>query len=252
MTHFLVQGYHGIGDCIYQRPVIKFLIDREAKKGKRVALATPWPEIYWDLDIDFWFQDCPISWMSDRMRSLNIWSSIHRKLKADLNLSYSNANFRRNEGIAESFCKNLSLINYEMDLPLKDEWLEEASEIKDELGSGICLVKTPTVRREWYASSRNPDNKAFKLLIDKARNECGYKIVSIGNIRHNEEESVCQFKADVSFDRGQLDITTIFALMHLCQLTITGVGFPVPASVAMKSPCITLFGGMVPPNKVIQ
>lgn len=245
---FKVEGFLGIGDTFYQRPFIKELV----KKYRDIALYTAYPELHWDIEgLKYWFK-----WSTLRCQdkaamevSKSIWEPINKRTTGDLILGYQTREFEEGLNVIQSFEKLVTLTEpFNMDFPLKDEWIEKANNI---IGNKrVCILRRPTVRREYNNPARNPQKGLMQLLINELKKEEMY-IIAVGDLADIDEEPEEKYTGiDEIYEKGELKVWEIAALIKQAEITLTPVGFATPMAIAVNGRCFTVFGGHVPPKYI--
>lgn len=243
---YFVQLFQGIGDTLSQRHFVK----RIAEVKEDTHVFTPWPQLFHDIpNLKFWFSDTTLRAQEDNILKIpkSFWAKVHRKTQPDLTIGYDDRHLATGMTMAESFARKIKetakidIQDYSLDLPLKPEWIEAADKIIN--GRPVCIVRGPTVRREWQAPSRNP-----KLgLMTKIVKHIPKDFIKIGvsyNFKHFEK-AVENIPVDESYESGQLPIEVVAALMHRAKFTVTSVGFATLMGIAVKAKTLTVFGGHV-------
>jgi len=112
-------------------------------------------------------------------------------------------------------------------------------------------VRQPTLRPEWKNSARVPAIEYLQLLVDKYKDE--YYYISIAHIKKDAEWFVKELSGmDKKFHRGELPLTTIFAILKLADMVITPPDFFFVASIAVRAKCFCIFGGCAKPEIIID
>jgi hypothetical protein len=227
-----VIGMQGLGDNIFQRPFVKAL-----SREWDVFLETAWPELYCDLPVKFVNPQTRLRTQAkNAARSKVEWMPRPRGCKQVRRNSYINA-FRGGRsiiaGMEESFGIKLNADDFGLP-PLPP------SPIKTD--KPIAFVRPVTVRREWYNAARNPEPQ---YIADIVQTLCStHYIVAVADIEPGAEWLIGpSLKADRDFIGGQLPMMDMLALLAASDIVIGGVGFIIPASIALKRYCFVVLGG---------
>ena len=259
-------GCAGFGDSFYQRALVRHL----AKKHDTIYLRTAVPEVYWDIpNVKFLYPDSlGLRTQQKHINRLdkNVWVERPKGIQyinwSDCLLSFNKdaeGVFRRpglKEGEGNARCLELhnDIENFDFSFPVKREWVGEARKIVASLETGgkkICIIRQPTIRKEWAISSRNPKVEYFQLLIDKYKKE--YYFISVADVKKDEEWFVGRLRGiDKSFVHGELSVTTIFGLVRLADMAIVYPGFFALLAVAVRTKCFCIFGGFQAPEHVFD
>lgn len=260
-------GCYGFGDNLYQRPLIRFFL----QKYGAVYLRTAMPEAYWDMPglrfihpgqmnlrcqrkhiaqypASFFSTPPPTALRIDWSYFLPLYNKDpHTGHLFQVNVPHELTN-------AEHIRQRAKMPEYDFFFPLKPEWLKAAKDLIGTFnlrGRPLCIVRPPTIRREWNASSRNPKLEYFQLLLNTYRGK--YFFVSIADLLKNEEwmeEELHGLQAQ--FHSGEVPLTTIFGLVKLADMTLCYPGFLMLVAIAERSKCFCLFGGMQKPEILLD
>jgi hypothetical protein len=229
-----VLGMQGLGDNIFQRPFIHAL-----SRTHNVYLETSWPELYGDLPVKFVRPTGGYSRLrtqnKNMARSRVVWQPRPTRFQRVRN-SYQRA-----------FQLGLSIINgmeqsfgIKLDPDLFYLPALPASPVKTD--KPIAFVRPVTLRSEWFNSARNPEPQYLLDIVEALRPT--HHIVCIADIAEREEYFVGQPpKGDSEFLRGELPAMDMLALLAASDIVIGGVGFIIPAALALKKDCFVILGG---------
>jgi hypothetical protein len=228
-----ILGMQGLGDNIFQLPFIHAL-----SRSHNVYLETSWPELYADLPIKFVAPTGGYSRLRTQnkniARSRTVWQPRPMRMQRVRN-SYQRA-----------FQMGLSIINgmeQSFGIKLEPELFNlPALPLVMPMDKPIAFVRPVTLRREWFNSARNPDPQYLLDIVEALRPT--HHIVCVADVEDGEEYFVGQPpKGDTEFLRGQLRTMDMLALLGAADIVIGGVGFIVPASLALKRDCFVILGG---------
>lgn len=241
------EGCLGFGDNFYQRPIIKEV----AKTHKAVYLKTAFPEVYWDIpNVKFVYPEkMPLRTQKAHIESLpaSTWSKrpedSHRVWWGDIGPPSERK-------IQTKYVELENRKDFDFSLPLKKEWIEDASKVVKKLklgGKKLCIVRRPTNRREWNCPSRNPKIEYYQLLIDQYKDE--YFFLGLADIKQKEEWFAGELHGlDKEFNKGEIPLTTILGLMKIADMTITYPSFFMIAAVGVRATCFCIWGGASAPH----
>jgi hypothetical protein len=225
----------GLGDNIYSRPFV-----RAAAAQYEVWLETPWPELYEDLDIRFvrgrrrlrtqlrniarqppdrwsrppWMQELTISY-GGSLTTMSIIVALERKW-ASLQIGFDPALF---------------------DLPD----MGPAPSVPPGTRP-IAVVRPVTVRTEWRNQARNPRPKYVAALAAELMTT--HTVVAVADLEAGQEWAVGELPpAHCYFVRGELNVRELLALVRTADVVIGGVGWIVPAGIALRSKTFVVLGG---------
>lgn len=253
MDRLLVAGFIGLGDQFYQRPAVREVIRRNP--DKKVTLNTFYPQFYYDMpELDFWYRSttlrCPEKEAINRIPK-STWAPVHKRTPFDLSLSYDSRDLANDFTIFEGFDKHYKSEKFDPSFDPKPSWVEAARKliVKDK----ILVLRQPTLRQEWYCSSRNPKPGIMPELVKLAKS-MGYKVISIADIDPPREDFTEKFEGiDLALHKGETPVEIICALLAQPEvITLTTQGFAVPMSLAVGGKCFTVYGGYVGPNLILD
>jgi len=271
------RGCYGFGDNLSQRPVIKDL----AEKYETVYLQTPIPEFYWDMpNVKFVYPDDVNAGTGHRTPSKHLAhvdetlfvkrpEGIPEQIGMTRMVRVGKRCFLERQGTSTEVpepSEHISVFEgirrgagiaperYSFMLPVKREWVAAARKVVDGLalnGKKLCLVRPPTIRKEWACSSRNPKAEYLQLIIDQYGHE--YFFLSIADIDGKDEALDGQLVGiDAEFHKGELPMTTILGLLKIADMTITGPNMMMLAVVALRARAFCIFGGHAGPEHVLD
>lgn len=219
-----VQGMQGLGDNIYQRAVV-----RELTRDYSVSLETPWPQLYADLPIRCVRPQTRLRTQAKNIAGWDAWAQPPRGV-APARLSYAGS-----EGtMLECLCRaaGIQAERLTFDLP--------PLEVRKR--KPYAVIRPATMRVEWPADSRNPRPEYLALAAEKLRRH--YHIVSVADLERGAERAVGPLPyADETYHAGELGIEELLALVAGAAAVVGGVGWLVPAAVALRVPMLLLYGG---------
>jgi len=222
----------GLGDNIFQRPFIKVL-----SREWDIFLETAWPELYADLPVKFVNPQTRLRTQAkNAARSKIEWASRPVGCKQVRRNSYVNA-FRGGRsiiaGMEESFGIKLNAADFDLP-PLPPSPIV--------IGKPIAFVRPVTLRREWHNAARNPEPKYIADIVETLRNS--HYIVTVADLEPNAEWLIGPpIRADHAFMCGELNAMDMLALLAASDIVIGGVGWIIPASIALRRHCFVVLGG---------
>jgi len=231
----LIRGLWGLGDNIFQRPFV-----RAAAKDYELHLETPWPELYADLDIKFvcgtrklrtqqknMVRQPPERWM----RSVPVPM---REIKVSYGRDISTTS------IINSLEQRWSRLNVGFDPALFDLPDMGPAPVKSEWP--IAVIRPVTVRTEWRNEARNPRPEYVAAIA--AELMATHTVVAVADLAPNEEWVVGDPPpAHRYFVHGELAVRELLALVRDADIVVGGVGWIVPAALALKVKTFVVLGG---------
>jgi hypothetical protein len=230
----LIRGMWGLGDNCYQRPFV-----RAAAAEYDIHLETPWPELYADLGIKFirggrrlrtqqknMARQPPERWMRPSLGSMR-----------EIKVGYFDLASR---SIIRSLECRWAALKIAFDPALFDLPEMGPSPVKSE--RPIAVIRPVTVRQEWRNEARNPRPE---YIADLARELMAtHTVVAVADIAPGEEWAVGELPpAHRYFVFGELAVRELLALVRDADIVIGGVGWIVPAGLALKVNTFVVLGG---------
>lgn len=231
----LIRGMWGLGDCVYSRPFV-----RAAAEQYELHLETPWPELYADLDIKF---VCGTRKLRTQRKNMarqppERWMRSAPFLPMrEIKVSYSKL---ATWSIVNALEHSWSRLNVRFDPALFDLPDMGSSPVKVE--RPIAVVRPVTVRSEWRNEARNPRPEYVAALA--AELMATHTVVAVADLLPGEEWVVGDPPpAHRYFVHGELTVRELLALVRDADIVVGGVGWIVPAALALKVNTFVVLGG---------
>ena len=245
------EGAGGMGDNMYQRPVIKDL----AKTYKKIYLTTAFPEAYWDIPNVEFVKPAGYKLRTQekhmKSRPKRTWSDKPKNAETVL---WGQCGPSPDPGILTKYGELENREDFDFIFPLKNEWIEAARKVKESLdleGKKLCIIRRPTIRKEWKCPARNPKPEYYQLIIDKYKDE--YFYLGLADIEKGQEWFDGKIdRIDKEFNAGEIPITTIYGLIKIADMTITYPSLFMIAAIAVRAKCFTIFGGIAGPDVILR
>lgn len=250
-TPLLVQGMHGMGDCIHQRAVLRQLMTSHV-----VTLETSWPSIYHDLiDEGLIVVRRPVALRTqtkNAIRESDKFSSLRPPHQEALRVRYGGREVMatKSKTVLEAMC-DVTGTSYEAadyTLPVPQAWADELTRVMLANASfpstKPILVYRPLVARpEWRGSmARNADPASYADLFSRIRDE--FFVVSVADLEPGKEWLVGpELHADVALHSGELTFEALAALFSQADLVYTSSGFAAILGPAVGTSTISVTGG---------
>ena len=220
----------GLGDNIYQRAFVKQL-----SRSYDVYLETSWPQLYADLPIHVVRPNTRLRTQAKNIaRCGAAWAGhpTHHQRR----VSYVNA-FRHGRSIINGMEETLGIALDPADFDLPPLPPPPITTDKP-----IAFVRPVTARKEWLNLARNPEPQYLADVVEYFRPT--HHIVTVADIAPPDEWLIgSPIKANTEFIRGELKVMDMLALLAASDIVLGGVGFIVPASIALKRNCFVILGG---------
>lgn len=230
-----VKGYGGLGDQVYQRPLVRHL----ARERGELWLSTPYPECFEDVEGVH-----PVLWRAMKLRCQaknmertpsEVWRQVPTPQAERISISYAHRLPRRGVLAEMEESARTRIKEFRFDLPDFGP---------SPVPGRYAVIRPASVRTEWRNYARNPDPEYLCQAADLLR-ELGLRIVVVGDIEPPEEELVGTMPdGDVHWTRGQLTTRELFALVRHASVVVGGVGWLVPAAMAYRTPAVIVGGGL--------
>lgn len=233
MTALLIRGQWGLGDNIYARPFIRAAAARAA-----VYLETPWPELYADLPVHFVRAERRLrTQMQNVLRQApDRWREPPKGAR-EIRLGYGGGDLVA-RGIVRTLERSLPLggAPLVMDLPDLGPRVLQASR------RPYAVVRPVTVRTEWRNEARNPDPRYVAQLAEVLA--ASHNVVAVAHLKAGEEWACEPMpKYERGYLAGELAVTELLALVRDADVIVGGVGWIVPAAIALRKKCFVVLGG---------
>jgi ADP-heptose:LPS heptosyltransferase len=230
----LIRGPWGLGDNVYSRPFV-----RAAAEQYELWLDTPWPELYEDLDIRFVRGSRGLRTQTNNiaLQSEDRWSLPPRAIR-EMVLHYANL-------AASSIIRSLeqrwgAKLSVRFDPALFD--LPDMGPAPIVSERPIAVVRPVTLRTEWHNPARNPKPEYINALA--AELMATHTVVAVGDLAPGHEWLVGNLPpAHHYFVHGELPVRELLALVRDADIVIAGVGWIVPAALALKTRAFIVLGG---------
>jgi hypothetical protein len=225
---------YGLGDNVYSRPFV-----RAAAKTHEIWLDTPWPELYEDLDIHFVRGQRKLRTQQKNMarQPQSRWSKPlpMREVKTvsygkDLTIF----------PLITALERRWSVLKVKFDPALFD--LPDMGPAPVVSDRPVAVIRPVTTRAEWYNTARSPRPEYVNALA--AELMATHFVVAVADIEPGHEWLVGTLPpAHRYFVFGELNVREMLALVRDADIVIGGVGWIVPAGLALKTRTFVVLGG---------
>lgn len=230
----VVRGMQGLGDCIMQRPIL-----RAAAERGPLQILTPWPELYQDLEgvgVVRWHSRLRTQQRHER-ESRAPWQGARGS--PTVTMSYSTRLLAGGRSIIEAM---------ESKLPIGDQafiWdLPVVGKIPKMVTGGrpIAVIRPVTERAEWHNASRSPLPEYVNAIA--ARLMDSHFVIVVADLEPQKEWLVGPMPVcDLAFMFGQIRPMDLLELVRAADVVVGGVGWIVPAALALQTPAFIVLGG---------
>jgi hypothetical protein len=242
-----IRSMWGLGDNIFQRPFVRAAV---AHCGE-VYIDTPWPELYSDMPLKFVRNPVREGRLRTQTKNVrkqppSIWVT-PPKLIEEVQVGYGR-DLMGSRNIPQAMERSLPLRGapFVFDLPNMGSH-RFAGQMRP-----IAVVRPVTVRHEWRNEARNPRPQYIAEIAGMLMQT--HFVVSIADLSAGHEWAIAPLPpAHVQLHHGELAVRELMALVRDADAVIGGVGWIVPATIALKTDCFVILGGMLghnAPNKI--
>ena len=219
-----IDGMQGFGDGIYIRGFVKTFAQKHD-----VTIATPWPELYSDEpNIKFQKKQTSLRTQAKNIRNQidNIWTT-EVSFDHRFNIHYgAGTNIPDDLGLKFGCLPTWGLPSFP----------------KPDIEKPYIVIRPATLRKEWFAASRNPIPKYIdqvaRWLSDR------YRIISIADLEDGHEwlEGDAPF-AHEQYHQGELNTSELIGMCQNAAAIVGGVGWIVPFALSSGVPAFIISGG---------
>jgi hypothetical protein len=233
----LIRGQWGLGDNIFARPFI-----RAAAGQYAVFLETPWPELFEDLPVVFVRAERRLRTQMKNVsrQAVSRWTAPPRGIR-EVQINYGHAELARGSIIAALEAKFAAI---GVQLPKQPRWdLPKlgGSPISD-CKRPLAIVRPVTVRQEWRNEARNP-RPEYVAQIARALMPT-HEVVAVADLCAGQEWLDGQLPPHHrALVNGELDVRALLALTAAADVIVGGVGWIVPAAIALRRRAFVILGG---------
>lgn len=230
----LIHGMGGLGDGIYTRPFVKAHAARYP-----VLLSTPWPQLYTDVpNVQFirpWAMRLRTQRKNVLRKNAAQWVGVPR-YTSKVSVHYRLA--KPGQTILQELEERIGPkgVHVHLDLPVFGPSPVQADR-------PVAVIRPVSIRREWPNAARNP-HASYVARSAELLHEAGYYVVAVADIHPKEEPAVLPLPvADESFIHGELPVEQLMALLQGAEVIVGGIGWIVPAALALPRPAVFINGG---------
>jgi hypothetical protein len=252
LTPLHIKAPWGLGDAIYVRPLLK-----SAAKQRTLYVDTPWPEFYDDIDnLKFVRGERLLRTQNKNIRRQppERWTPLPAGL-GTIALGYGHLEMEH--GVFAAMERKLPMTKPEARAPNWD--LPDMGPCPFDTGGAPLAVVRPVMRRlEWDNQARNPLPEYINFVAGDLKRR-GFAVVVIADTSntHNAEwiEGGVPPPHNLARLRGEGTVNQLMAMVRDAAVVVGGVGWIVPAAIAMKTPTFIVLGGnggMNAPSKIID
>lgn len=217
----IVSSMAGLGDNLYQLAFVDQL-------ERPIYINTPWPQLYSAVEgIHFVRPDTRLRTQKKNVDRLTSWEAQPRGLPI-LQIAYSG------EGILQGMGRRFGKPFGAFKVP-SFPWRPT--------DKPYVLIRPATVRAEWRADARNPDPSYISAACEEAKRR-GYLTILVADLEAGKEWAVGELpKADINYLSGELSVTELLGAAEGASALIGGIGWIVPAALALKTKAWVVCGG---------
>lgn len=231
----LIRGQWGLGDNIFARPIIRACV---AKYD--VWLETPWPELFEDLPLRFVAakRDLRTQMRNVARQAPGRWSTPPSGIR-EIRVGYGHSELARGSIIA-ALERQVAAVGVTLAAPSWD--LPDMGAPMVLADRPIALVRPVTVRSEWRNEARNPRPEYVAAIAREL--SATHHVVVVADLQDGREwlEGVLP-PHHQAFLKGELVLRELLALAGAADVIVGGVGWIVPAAIALGRRAFVIHGG---------
>lgn len=233
MKSILVRGMWGLGDNIFARPFVQ-----AAAAKYKLYLDTPWPELFEDLDIKFvrGKRKLRTQLKNIALQPSGRWS---RPLPMrEVKIGYGGD--LATTSIVKALELRWSALGVAFDPKLFE--LPELGPAPIRSDRPIAVIRPVTVRMEWRNEARNPRPEYIVALAAELMET--HTVVAVADLSPGQEWATGTMPPAHHYRiNGELNVRELLALVRDADLVVGGVGWIVPAGIALKVRTFVVLGG---------
>lgn len=237
MKPIIIEGQRGLGDNIFARPFI-----RCACSTNEVWFDTPWPELFEDLPVKFVRCETRL-----RTQAKNVaLQDASRWVKAPhdvvrIKIAYGHASLLAGS-ITQTIEKRIPLNGFPYTFDLPDMGPSPLTSDRP-----IAVIRPVTVRSEWTNTARNPLPEYVNAVASHLITT--HRVVLIADLVPDIEWLIGELPPHhTAFLHGELTVRPLLALLRDADVVIGGVGWIVPAAIALGTKAFIILGGQAKHN----
>lgn len=231
----LIRGQWGLGDNIFARPIIRACVEKYD-----VWLETPWPELFADLPIRFVAgrRELRTQMRNVARQPASRWSEPPRGIR-ELRLGYGHSELARGSIVA-ALERQVGTAAVRLAAPIWD--LPEMAASPIVADRPIAMVRPVTVRSEWRNEARNPRPE---YVAEIARGlMASHHVVVVADLATGREWLEGELPPHhEAYLKGELAVRELLGLVAAADVIVGGVGWIVPAAIALKRKAFVILGG---------
>ncbi|KQU77712.1 hypothetical protein ASD12_18095 [Mesorhizobium sp. Root102] len=231
----VIRGQWGLGDNIFARPIVRACAERYD-----VWLDTPWPELYEDLAVRFVRIDRNLrTQMRNVARQPSSRWSIPPRAARELRLGYGHTDLVRGSIIA-ALERQIGAAGVRLTAPVWD--LPDMGAAPLSCDRPLAMVRPVTVRAEWRNEARNPRPEYVATIAGELM--ATHRVVAVADLEPGREWLDGELPPHHdAFLKGEFPVRELLAMAREADIIVGGVGWIVPAAIAIKSNAFIIQGG---------
>lgn len=246
----LIRGMYGLGDTLYMRAVVR---ERIRQSSDQLYIQTPWPQIWQDLPVKMIRSGTTL-----RMQKRNEEANTHlyhpppfqSRYRRNTYVGYGGHDFKDGSSMLDTIGQSLATNlpdSMSVGWTVPDDWKWRPTHDDAAINARpIAFVRPPTLRKEWMAPGRNPDQAAFEACVNHLMES--HHVVSVASIEVGKEWLIGNAIGHTFYHDGQLSFEQMLGLLAAADFAFGGVGWLVPAMQCVKTRAAILFGGVLGAN----
>ena len=247
-----VRGMYGIGDCLFERAVLKKLMET-----RTVVLDSYYSDMFWDLQA----KGLKLNIVQDRGRIKDDANRsekregvkpVSRLFKRDqIRITYSKEEILQSGSILAAMFKSANLAmprEPDFSLPIKQEWIASwrsfLAKRKISVDKPLAVYRPIVLNDGWTAPARAPDPEAYAKIFASVRNQFFWVSVAALNDKGARREWVVgrRQEVDLALESGELDFKTMAGLFASAKMVFANPGFVPVLAHSCRTPVAIVYG----------
>ena len=241
----IIDGYFGFGDNIWHIPFVHHL----AQKGE-VFITTPFPELFQFPNVYCYKPVTNLKLCLENMTGNGLYSKSTGKKPNGQRIRFDyGSGFSKGRNVIQSFETVVPLegsFHFEFN-PEKTSAVDQICQRVQSSGKKLCVLRLPSVRKEWANPNRNGKMEYFQLCINALKDR--YYFVSVGDIGNQEDFDGPEPQGiDERRDRhnvNHLGIWEVFDLINRSDLVLSIQCNTIPMCQILRKKAFIIYGGYV-------
>jgi len=243
--NYILDSYFGFGDNIYHIPFVHKL----AQKGE-VFIYTPFPELFQFPNVYCFKPTTNLKLQLKNMTNNGLYSKSagHKPRGEKIRFNYGEG-FKKGLTIMQSF-ESIVPLDSEFYFEFNPKQTENVDKILERVKTSskkLCVIRLPSVRKEWANTSRNCKMEYMQLCINYLKDK--YYFVSVGDIGNSENfDGIEPTGIDEKRDRHAVNHLNIWETMDLINRSDLALSIQcniIPICQLLRRKAFIIYGGYI-------